>query len=127
MPLVIHPDLRLPRATQPFLSKVRLDLQEGDAMYAGNDRHYLFCGASALNVILSALRLAELTDPAAVLDFGSGAGRVTRWLRATFLWLLSILAICVSRISDFARIHFRREPGFLAARLAISTRPVDTT
>lgn len=98
MQLVVHPDLALPRGAQPFLSKVNLDLHEGDAMYFGNDRHYLFCGASALNVILSALSLADRPDPSAILDFGSGAGRVTRWLRATFP--LAALDTCDLREQD---------------------------
>src|SRR6516225_2011415 len=107
MPLIIHSDLALPQATQPFLSKVSLDLHDGDAMYAGNDRHYLSCGASALNVILSALSLAGQPDPAAILDFGSGAGRVTRWLRAAFP--LAVLDTCDLREQDlrFCRDTFQ--------------------
>ena len=107
MPLVIHSDLALPGATQPFLRKVSLDLHQGDAMYDGNDRHYLSCGASALNVILSALRLADRPDPAAILDFGSGAGRVTRWLRAAFP--LAVLDVCDLREDDvrFCRDTFQ--------------------
>jgi SAM-dependent methyltransferase len=107
MLLVIHPDLALPRQAEPFLSKVSLDLYEDDAMYGGNDRHYLSCGASALNVILSALRLADQPDPSAILDFGSGAGRVTRWLRSTFI--LAALDTCDLREQDlqFCRDTFQ--------------------
>jgi hypothetical protein len=53
-------------------------------MYQGNDCHYLSCGASALNVILSVLRISEADEPATILDFGAGAGRVTRWIKAAF-------------------------------------------
>ena len=53
-------------------------------MYTGNDRHYLSCGASALNCIMAALGAVDRPAPQSVLDFGSGAGRVTRWLRAAF-------------------------------------------
>jgi len=76
--------LNLPRATDAFLNRLSLNLSPLDTMYAGNDRHYFACGASALNVILTALQLADLPDPAALLDFGAGAGRVTRWLSAAF-------------------------------------------
>jgi hypothetical protein len=109
MHLFIHSDLALPRATRPFLSKVSLDLDQGDAMYAGNDRHYLSCGASALNVILAALGLADRPDPATILDFGSGAGRVTRWLRAAFP--LAVLDVCDLREQDvrFCRDTFQAQ------------------
>ena len=55
-----------------------------DAMFAGNLKHYLSCGRSALTVISAAIELAGLPPPASILDFGAGAGRVTRWLSATF-------------------------------------------
>ena len=53
-------------------------------MFQDNLLHYFSCGASALNVINAAVALAELTSVQSVLDFGSGAGRVTRWLRAAY-------------------------------------------
>ena len=77
-------DLQIPRFTEPYRNSVNLILAADDGMYDGNDRHYLSCGASALNVILSTLRLADAPGPAAILDFGAGAGRVTRWIRAAF-------------------------------------------
>lgn len=82
--LVVPGDLALPRACAPFLAAVRLALHPTDAMYAGSDRHYLSCGASALNCILAGLAAVDRPPPQAILDFGSGAGRVTRWLRAAF-------------------------------------------
>ncbi len=60
---------------------VSLGLHDRDGIHHGNDHHYLTCGASAMNVISAALQRAGII-PGAVLDFGSGAGRVTRWLRA---------------------------------------------
>jgi hypothetical protein len=33
---------------------------------------------------MSALQLVDAFDPVTILDFGAGAGRVTRWLRAAF-------------------------------------------
>jgi hypothetical protein len=77
-------DLEVPQSAEPYRSSVNLNLATDDGMYQGNDRHYLSCGASALNVILSALQLSDAPGPATILDFGAGAGRVTRWIRAAF-------------------------------------------
>lgn len=77
-------DLKLSSSTAHLARIVSTELSESDAMYHGNDRHYLSCGASAMNAILSAIHLANSPDPSAILDFGAGAGRVTRWLRAGF-------------------------------------------
>ena len=62
---------------------VSLNLHENDGMFHGNGRHYLTCGGSALNVIAAAVGLAGI-EPKKILDFGAGAGRVTRWLRAAY-------------------------------------------
>ena len=76
---------RLPRATRSLATAVDLSIVDDDGMYvAGSDEHYLHCGASALNIILAAHDLADLPPPSSILDFGAGAGRVTRWLRAAF-------------------------------------------
>jgi SAM-dependent methyltransferase len=56
----------------------------GDVMYQGNMEHYLSCGASALGVLTTAIGLARIQPPRRILDFGAGAGRVTRWLKAAF-------------------------------------------
>jgi SAM-dependent methyltransferase len=77
-------DLNIVDPVAACYGRVILELHDDDAMYAGNDRHYLECGASALQVILAALQLAGQTTPGHILDFGAGAGRVTRWLRAKF-------------------------------------------
>ena len=53
-------------------------------MFDDNIEHYLSCGASALNAITGVLQLAGSPMPHRILDFGAGAGRVTRWLRAAF-------------------------------------------
>jgi 2-polyprenyl-3-methyl-5-hydroxy-6-metoxy-1,4-benzoquinol methylase len=62
---------------------VNLALHPKDGMFCGNEQHYLKCGASALNIIDIAVQRAEI-QPRSILDFGSGAGRVTRWLRAAY-------------------------------------------
>jgi SAM-dependent methyltransferase len=54
-----------------------------DQMYLGNSEHYFLCGKSAIDVLTAALRLTHVT-PQAILDYGAGAGRVTRWLKAAF-------------------------------------------
>jgi hypothetical protein len=82
--LKVSADLSLPGTVLPFLERVPLDLADDDGMYHGNDGHYLACGASALSVILSVLSLARAPVPVALLDFGAGAGRVTRWLQSAF-------------------------------------------
>jgi hypothetical protein len=82
--LTVSANLSLPETVAPFLERLPLELADDDGMYQGNDAHYLTCGASALNVILSVLSLARAPAPAALLDFGAGAGRVTRWLRSAF-------------------------------------------
>ena len=66
-----------------YAGQIDLRLASDDGMGAG-DVHYLLVGASALDAILSAVRLGGGPDPARILDFGSGAGRVTRWLRAAY-------------------------------------------
>ena len=75
---------QLPPAVRPYAGALDLTLSADDGMYTGDDPHYYECGASALNVILAAQALAQVTAPKAILDFGAGAGRVTRWLRAAF-------------------------------------------
>jgi SAM-dependent methyltransferase len=77
-------ELEIVEPAAAWYDRVNLELFSGDAMYAGNDRHYLECGASALQVVLAALQLGHHTAPGSILDFGSDAGRVTRWLRARF-------------------------------------------
>jgi 2-polyprenyl-3-methyl-5-hydroxy-6-metoxy-1,4-benzoquinol methylase len=61
------------------------EIAETDGMLAaGGHEHYFSVGKSALNVIQATLALAGVNSPNAILDFGCGAGRVTRWLRAAF-------------------------------------------
>jgi SAM-dependent methyltransferase len=73
----------LPEMTRPLAGSLNLNIASDDEMYDGNDGHYLACGASALNLIFAASQLAQVS-PRAILDFGAGAGRVLRWLRAAF-------------------------------------------
>jgi len=59
-------------------------LCETDGMYFGNSAHYLGVGASALNIIYGLQQVAAAPKFGSILDFGSGAGRVTRWLRVAY-------------------------------------------
>ena len=97
----------LPPSTKAAAASLNLRLSPDDGMnYSGDDFHYLTCGASALNVILSAQQLAGAPNPTSILDFGSGAGRVTRWLRAGFP--AAHIAACDLRPQDiqFCRDQF---------------------
>jgi SAM-dependent methyltransferase len=58
-------------------------LSPSDAMYGGNTEHYFSVGLSAITSILNTVRVAE-AKPDSILDFGCGAGRVTRWIAAAF-------------------------------------------
>lgn len=82
-----------------YVHKVDLRITSDDGM-GSNDVHYLMVGASALDAILSAVRLGGGSDPARVLDFGSGAGRVTRWLKAAYP--IARLCCCDLRSQDVA-------------------------
>lgn len=75
-------------------------------MFHGNLGHYLSCGGSALNTIAAVLQLAGRDAPQRILDFGAGAGRVTRWLRAAFPQ--ADIEACDIRERDvsFCREHF---------------------
>jgi SAM-dependent methyltransferase len=65
-------------------NRLRLELHPNDKMFQGNHEHYLYVGATALNTINAHRGLIYASPPQSILDFGSGAGRVTRWLRAAF-------------------------------------------
>lgn len=76
-----------------------------DQMHRGNLSHYLSCGESALSVIRAATSLARVT-PRTILDYGAGAGRVTRWLKAEYP--NAKLSACDVRAADmeFLRTSF---------------------
>ena len=74
-----------------------------DGMFAGNLDHYFSCGESALRVLLEATELSGTGTPARILDFGAGAGRVTRWLKAAFPG--SSISCCDIREGDMLFLH----------------------
>ena len=71
-----------------------------DDVFAENLDHYFSCGESALRILLEAIELSGRWTPARILDFGAGAGRVTRWLKAAFP--ASSLSCCDVRAGDMA-------------------------
>jgi SAM-dependent methyltransferase len=73
-----------PPATRQFVPGVITKLAGVDEMFSGDLKRYFECGASGLNSVLAAVQLANLPEPGRILDFGCGAGRVTRWLRAAY-------------------------------------------
>ena len=76
--------LNLPVVAETVFDRLVLEVDPNDQMYGGNDGHYLSVGASALNVIAAALQIADVRSVNNILDFGSGAGRVARWLRCAY-------------------------------------------
>lgn len=59
-------------------------IHPADQMFTGNSQHYFGCGRDAIKKICTTLLLTGAAEPAAVLDFACGYGRVTRYLRAAF-------------------------------------------
>ena len=59
-------------------------ISPSDGMFDGRVEHYFFCGQSALRVLHAAISLAAVEMPKRILDYGAGAGRVTRWMKAAF-------------------------------------------
>jgi SAM-dependent methyltransferase len=101
-------DLNLAEIVQPYTASLNTDIFPDDGMYVGDNRHHYFsCGASALTCILHNLGVSEIEKPQSILDFGCGAGRVTRWLRASFPE--AIIHACDIREQDvkFVRQQFR--------------------
>jgi SAM-dependent methyltransferase len=82
--------------------RVDLRVAADDGMET-DDTHYLLAGASALSAIMSAVSLGGGSDPGSILDFGSGAGRVTRWLKAAYPE--ASLACCDLRPQDVEFCH----------------------
>jgi len=84
MTYVSLPNLSVADPARGYLGSVSLEISPYDGMFHGNVGHYLSCGASALNTIAAVLQLGGNAAPHRMLDFGAGAGRVTRWLKAAF-------------------------------------------
>ena len=61
-------DLNIGDPVAAYYDRVNLELYSDDAMYAGNDRHYLECGASGLQVVLAALQIGRHMMPSSILS-----------------------------------------------------------
>ena len=110
-------------AARPFVDLIDTTVLADDGMYQDDDEHYLTCGASALNGIMAAQQLAERPEPSAILDFGSGAGRVTRWLRACYP--SAAIDCCDLRPADldFCRTRFGAETWVSGIDIAALAAP----
>ncbi len=76
--------LDLTGVSKEVYDRVSQEIFPEDGMFHANRDHYFSCGASALNVISAAIALGDMRQIGSILDFGSGAGRVTRWLHAAY-------------------------------------------
>jgi SAM-dependent methyltransferase len=88
-------------ATVPL--NVERTISPADVMFVGNLDHYFSCGESALRILLEAIELSGTETPARILDFGAGAGRVTRWLKPAFP--ASSISCCDVREQDMLFLH----------------------
>jgi len=77
-------DLKVPEIVQRYTASVHTEILPSDGMFQNDRYHYFSCGASALGCILHAIGISGIAKPNRILDFGCGAGRVTRWLRVAF-------------------------------------------
>lgn len=114
----------LPPSTRSVGPAVNLRVSADDGMLVpGSEGHYLTCGASALAVIHSALQAAGAPAPLSILDFGAGAGRVTRWLRAAFPE--AAISACDLREQDmrFCREEFQAETWVSGTDVAALVAP----
>lgn len=75
-----------------------------------NEKNYLMLGRAGLDAIRLALLCAQKDRPTSILDFGSGYGRMTRFLRAEYPE--ARLAVCDidHRAVDFCAERFGAEP-----------------
>jgi SAM-dependent methyltransferase len=88
------------------IEDINTEISDTDGMALKGEtarKHYFSVGASALNVINSVLALAQVNSPKTILDFGCGAGRVTRWLHAAFPQ--AAISGCDLREGDLAFVH----------------------
>jgi SAM-dependent methyltransferase len=94
-------------------------LSPDDAMNAGDLDHYFSCGLSALKVLRAAAILTDNTNPNAILDYGAGAGRVTRWLQAAYS--NAIIHACDVRSQD---MEFLRSTLNVTDAWTVASKPI---
>ncbi len=90
-------------------AKVSKVIHEKDNMYApGQNAAYMGIGKRALHEIVTALILSPETQYTSIMDFPSGWGRVTRWIRAAFPESEIGVSEIIPGAADIARSNFRR-------------------
>jgi SAM-dependent methyltransferase len=101
-PLLKVPNYFLPPPPQQeIFRRLSLRLHTDDGMFsAGNVHHYLYVGLSALNMMQVAMQIADRRSATNILDFGAGAGRVMRWMRAA--WPEATITAAEIREDDLA-------------------------
>jgi hypothetical protein len=105
--LPLPPTIPLYKFAQSIYPDLVLSLHADDAMYWGNATHYLSAGASAIDIINGVQSIASVPDFKSILDFGSGAGRVTRWLRAAYPQSIITAADIRAEDLDFVAATFK--------------------
>jgi SAM-dependent methyltransferase len=89
----------------PIVSDV---VDERDPMH--EERNYLMLGRAGLDAIRLALLCAQKEEPASILDFASGYGRVLRFLRAEYPQARIAACDIDHDAVDFCTQHFGAEP-----------------
>lgn len=98
------------RAFDPNLP-ISTSRHPSDGMFkAGREEHYRRVGSEAVQRIASILFAQGEPEPARVLDFGCGFGRVMRHLRAMFPESTIYAADTMREAIDFCASEFRCEP-----------------
>ncbi len=83
--VVERPCLFLDGRLQKIYERLDLRIARHDHMAAKNNlSHYFFVGSSAISIIDVCISLSGNRNISSILDFASGAGRVTRWIKAAF-------------------------------------------
>jgi SAM-dependent methyltransferase len=101
--LVPSEGLQLEAWAHGLLPAVAREVADSDGMLgdvAGAHDHYLSVGASAVDCIRACMLLAGIGGFRSILDFGAGAGRVTRWLVAA--WPEAAVSCADLREADLA-------------------------
>ena len=99
---------------EDYLEKVAANVSAlvapDDHMFGSALESYLGVGRSAMRNIAASLIIARRTSVGSVLDFGCGAGRVARWLRAGFPDAELTVADIRSDWVDFCAANFAAKP-----------------
>lgn len=97
---------------------LKRDIRQDDSMYSSSAKHYFECGASALAMIIKSMEKAGMNrqQVQSILDYGSGYGRVLRWLQAAF----NNAEITACELDDKALLAVREMFGMPVVKADIS-------